>query len=307
MTIINTTRKDGMLHLPLSPPALRAPAAVPHLTHAVAGWRLLAALPLALGVFIPAVTRAGAADVEKRSPRIVNIINFIRQCEPRIDWITQDVLYHTVVEQVNSMKTHHLKGTFLLQYDALIDERYQKLLKELPAEQFEIGAWWEIPQPLVEKSGYTWRGRFPWDWHADVGFATGYSPEERERLTDTYMAEFKRIFGSYPKSVGSWFIDEHTFNETSVTLDAAGGVKEGWHLELSSAGKAVLPFREITPKRLSCLFKEAPYFVSALQGTFTNAPGSSLRILPDHGKIVLDFARLPAAKDDGIDHMKQPQ
>jgi len=144
------------------------------------------------------------------SPRIVNIINFIRQCEPRIEWITEDVLYETVVEQIQIMKHHQLKGTFLLQYDALIDVRYQKLLKELPKEQFEIGAWWEIPQPLVEKCGYTWRGRFPWDWHADVGFATGYNPEEREKLVDTYMADFKRIFGYYPKSVGSWFIDAHT-------------------------------------------------------------------------------------------------
>jgi hypothetical protein len=144
------------------------------------------------------------------SPRIVNIINFIRQCEPRIDWITEDVLYDTVVEQVQAMKKHQLKGTFLLQYDALMDPRYQKLLKDLPAEGFEIGAWWEIPQPLVEKSGYKWRGRYPWDWHADVGFSSGYSPEEREKLTDTYMADFKRIFGAYPKSVGSWFIDAHT-------------------------------------------------------------------------------------------------
>jgi hypothetical protein len=140
----------------------------------------------------------------------VNIVNFIRQCEPRIDWITEDVLYQTVVEQINIMKRYQLKGTFLLQYDALMDVRYQKLLKELPPETFEIGAWWEIPQPLVEKSGYRWRGRFPWDWHADVGFATGYSPKERETLTDTYMADFKKIFGYYPKSVGSWFIDAHT-------------------------------------------------------------------------------------------------
>jgi len=150
---------------------------------------------------------AGAAG---RSPRIVNIINFIRKCEPRIEWITEDVLYETVVEQIKTIKKHKLKGTFLLQYDALIDSRYQKLLKELPAEMFEIGAWWEIPQPLVENSGYQWRGRFPWDWHADVGFATGYMPKEREKLTDTYMADFKRIFGNYPKSVGSWFIDAHT-------------------------------------------------------------------------------------------------
>ena len=139
------------------------------------------------------------AGTANRSPRIVNIINFIRQCEPRIDWITEDVLYETVVKQIKIMKKFQLKGTFLLQYDALIDARYQKLLKGLPSDMFEIGAWWEIPQPLVEKNGYRWRGRFPWDWHADVGFATGYSPKERVKLVDTYMADFKKIFGYYPK------------------------------------------------------------------------------------------------------------
>ena len=153
---------------------------------------------------------AREADPPSGSPRIVNIINFVRQCEPRIDWITEDVLYDTVVSQIKIMKQHGLKGTFLLQYDALMDARYRKLLKGLDADMFEIGAWWEIPQPLVENSGYTWRGRYPWDWHADVGFATGYSPKEREKLTDTYMADFKKVFGYYPKSVGSWFIDAHT-------------------------------------------------------------------------------------------------
>lgn len=153
---------------------------------------------------------AKEVDASSSSPRIVNIINFIRQCEPRIDWITEDVLYDTVVEQIKILKKHQLKGTFLLQYDALIDARYQKLLKGLDADMFEIGAWWEIPQPLVENSGYKWRGRYRWDWHADVGFATGYSPKERQKLVDTYMADFKKIFGCCPKSVGSWFIDAHT-------------------------------------------------------------------------------------------------
>lgn len=153
---------------------------------------------------------AKKVDALGSSPRIVNIINFIRQCEPRIDWITEDVLYETVVSQIKIMKKHQLKGTFLLQYDALIDARYQKLLKGLDVDMFEIGAWWEIPQPLVENSGYKWRGRYRWDWHADVGFATGYTPKEREKLVDTYMADFKKIFGYYPKSVGSWFIDAHT-------------------------------------------------------------------------------------------------
>ncbi|MDH4271583.1 MAG: hypothetical protein OEW18_06360 [Candidatus Aminicenantes bacterium] len=148
-------------------------------------------------------------------PRIVNIINFIRLCEPRIESYTEEVLYETVAKQVEMIKEYKLGGTFLLQYDALIDSRYQLLLKGLPADSFEIGAWWEIPQPLVEKAGFQWRGRFPWDWHADVGFSTGYSPAEREKLADIYMEDFKEIFGYYPKSVGSWFIDAHTLDYLS--------------------------------------------------------------------------------------------
>lgn len=148
-----------------------------------------------------------------QSPRIVNIVNFIRDIEPRDpDNITKDVLYQTVVKQIELMNKHQLGGTFLLQYDALMDERYQDLLKKLPEDIFEVGAWWEIPQPLVEKAGLKWRGRYPWDWHADVGFSTGYTPAEREKLIDVYMADFKNIFGYYPRSVASWFIDEHSLN-----------------------------------------------------------------------------------------------
>ena len=153
-----------------------------------------------------------ASDKKKEDirPKIINIINFIRLLEPRDPLITKEVLYETVVKQVEILKQYHLRGTFLLQYDALLDPRYQNLLKSLPADSFEIGAWWEIPQPLVENAGMKWRGRFPWDWHADVGFSTGYDPADREKLVDVYMKDFKKIFGYYPQSVGSWFIDEHT-------------------------------------------------------------------------------------------------
>ncbi|MES2275616.1 MAG: hypothetical protein V4592_06315 [Bacteroidota bacterium] len=149
---------------------------------------------------------------QQEHPRIVNIVNFIRLLEPRDAAITQDVLYQTVVKQVAIMKQYKLGGTFLLQYDALMDPRYQKLLKTLPRNTFEIGAWWEIPQPLVENAGLKWRGRYPWDWRANIGFSTGYTPKEREQLADVYMRDFKRIFGYYPKSVASWFIDAHTLN-----------------------------------------------------------------------------------------------
>jgi hypothetical protein len=149
---------------------------------------------------------------QKAKPRIVNIVNFIRLLEPRDSAITQDVLYQTVVKQVAIMKKYKLGGSFLLQYDALMDPRYQKLLKSLPRNSFEIGAWWEIPQPLVEKAGLKWRGRYPWDWRANIGFSTGYTLKEREQLADVYMSDFKKIFGYYPKSVASWFIDAYTLN-----------------------------------------------------------------------------------------------
>jgi len=167
---------------------------------------------LFLGVNETSGQRVSNAEDNKEHPKIVNIINFIRLLEPRDAKITQDVLFQTVEEQLRSMRRHKLGGTFLLQYDALMDPRYQNLLKELPVDSFEIGAWWEIPQPLVEKAGLVWRGRYPWDWYANVGFSTGYNPEEREKLIDVYMSDFREIFGYYPKSVGSWFIDIHSLN-----------------------------------------------------------------------------------------------
>lgn len=150
------------------------------------------------------------ANAAGEKPRIVNIINFIRQVEPRSAEITEDVLYETVHEQVKLLTKYKLTGTFLLQYDALINQRYQELLKKETERGTEVGAWWEITQPHVEAAGLKWRGRYSWDWHADVGFATGYSPEEREKLVDVYMEKFKSIFGKYPASVGSWFIDAHS-------------------------------------------------------------------------------------------------
>ena len=144
------------------------------------------------------------------SPRIVNIINFIRYTEPRSDEITEQVLYETVRSQAEDLRSKDLVGTYLLQYDALIDPSYQALMKEEMARGCEIGASWEITQPHAEAAGYTWRGRFPWDWHAHVGFSVGYTQAERERLVDVYMEKFKEIFGQYPQSVGSWFIEAGT-------------------------------------------------------------------------------------------------
>lgn len=147
------------------------------------------------------------APVGAREPRIVNLYNFIRNSDFRLR-NSEEVLYEATSNQIALLKPARLPATWALQYDALINPRYQKLLREQLGTNDEIAAWWEIPQPLVEKAGLAWRGRHEWDPAANVGFSPGYTPGERRKLVDVYMADFKAIFGYYPQTVGSWFIDE---------------------------------------------------------------------------------------------------
>jgi hypothetical protein len=79
-----------------------------------------------------------------------------------------------------------------------------------------------------------------------------------------------------------------TFNETCVSIAAEGRVKGNWFLELSSDEKATLPFDRIERKKVSCTFRDAPYAISAIQGVFSDEPGSGLRIMPEDDRIVLD-------------------
>lgn len=142
--------------------------------------------------------------MEKR--QIVNIVNFIRGVEPR----NSRDLIKPLVEQIALLKKHGLKGTFLVQYDALIDSRFTDILKQLESNQFELGIWYEIVEPQVQSVGLKWRGRFPWDWHTDCGFSVGYTKSEREALVSECYDQFKKVFGYYPKVFGSWFLDTHT-------------------------------------------------------------------------------------------------
>lgn len=161
--------------------------------------------------------------------KIVNIINFIRGVEPRDPHLD---LLEPVVHQIRLLKEYDLCGTFLIQYDAMMKEEFTDLLKNERNPKIEIGAWLEIVQPLAEKAGLPWRGRegFAWDWHGQVGFSVGYTPKEREMLTDVFMEDFKTAFGEYPSSVGSWLIDAHTLSYLSDTygIVASCNCKDQW-------------------------------------------------------------------------------
>lgn len=138
--------------------------------------------------------------------QIINIINFIRGCDP-FGWLDLET---SVKEQIKLMKKHSLRGTFLIMYDALINPTFVDMVKDLDPAQFELGVWFEMDKSLVERAGGEWKGRFPWDWHPSCGFAIGYSKEIREKMVDELYEKFKETFGYYPRVVGSWILDSHS-------------------------------------------------------------------------------------------------
>lgn len=135
---------------------------------------------------------------------IVNIINFVRGCEPRAK--SNEFLLYFEEQLVRLARETGLPSTFLLQYDAFTKTEFAELMKSCE-DICELGVWFEMCQELIEKVGETWRGRYPWDWWNDVGFLIGYEPEVRLRIIDEVMDRFKETFGYYPKSVGSWHMD----------------------------------------------------------------------------------------------------
>jgi len=145
--------------------------------------------------------------------RIVNIMNFVRQIDERFMGST-DVLYETTKRELALINEFGLKATFLLQYDALCDERFVSLFRDNASESIELGIWYEIVEPLTTACDMPYRSErgWKWDWHIVPGFSMAYEPSERERLLDEAMRKFKELFGQYPRSFASWVIDTHTLN-----------------------------------------------------------------------------------------------
>lgn len=143
---------------------------------------------------------------------IANIVNFVRAVEPREE--DNAYLPETTLKELELCRKYGFKSTVLLQYDALILPEYREMLSQF-SDITEVGIWFEVVRPLVEDCGLKWRGRFPWDWHNDVGFLVGYEPEERKLLIDRFFEVFKGYYGEYPKSVGSWHIDAFSLHYMS--------------------------------------------------------------------------------------------
>jgi len=143
--------------------------------------------------------------------KVINIMNFVRQCDPRLK-NSEEILFECTRREMELVNEFGYDNTFLLQYDAVIDPRYQKLFKDNPNKRTELGLWLEIVEPLVTAVGLPWRGRpgWKWDWYVVPGFSMAYTPDERRLLIDECMNKFRGVFGFYPATVCSWLLDSVT-------------------------------------------------------------------------------------------------
>ena len=141
----------------------------------------------------------------------INVMNFVRQCEPRSEEVDK-ILFETTKKQLALVNERKVPNTFLLQYDALCDDRFAKLFKEEATALTETGLWYEIVEPLTSACGMKYESEFgwKWDWHIKPGFPMAYLPEERDLLIDEAMRKYKEVFGKYPEVIGSWLIDTRT-------------------------------------------------------------------------------------------------
>ncbi len=142
------------------------------------------------------------------SVRSINVVNFLRGVEPRgpMD------LFLPLKKQMEIILELGLPSTWLLQFDALVSGPFVAYLKANMAKNHEIGVWFEMNQMHCKAAGVEWRGRpgYEWDHYPSVAFTIGYSPAERILLANTFMEEFKKVWGYTPKSVASWNLDSIT-------------------------------------------------------------------------------------------------
>ncbi len=148
-----------------------------------------------------------APSVKADGPQFVNIINPIRGQDT---WNIKDQKISDPVKgQKEILQKNNLNATWLIRYDALSDTETIALLKNNP--QGEIGLFLEVTPSWTKDAKVSYRQSGAWHLAESV-FLTGYTQQEREKLIDSAFEKFKVTFGTYPSSVGAWWVDAYSLS-----------------------------------------------------------------------------------------------
>jgi len=111
----------------------------------------------------------------------------------------------SLLSEYQVVKDLNLSATWLITYDVLENKNMTEVLKNMGKDQ-EIAIFLEVTDNFAKKSDVLYNNTGFWH-HANSVFLSGYKKEERIKLVDTVFNKFKKEFGYYPTSVGSWWTD----------------------------------------------------------------------------------------------------
>ncbi len=165
--------------------------------------------------------------------RYINTVCFVRSYEYYGNYYKEGA--EVFKNHIKMYNKYGLPATYLLEYDAMIRDEYRHVLSEYAEKNSETGLWLEIVGELAMETAVEWkseRGR-NWDHYACPGFIISYSHEERKKLIDTAMEKFRKYFGVYPKTVGSWLIDSDSmaYMSEKYSIDAFIICREQWGMD----------------------------------------------------------------------------
>lgn len=146
-----------------------------------------------------------AGQVQAQEQKQITIVNPIRGED---FWNYPYSILETPQKQYELINQTNIEATWLVRYDALKNNNVQQFLKNLNSKQ-ETGLFLEVTPTLTKDSGVTYNQSPNWHFAKSV-LVIGYAPEDRLKLIDTAMTQYKSVFGRYPKSVGAWWIDAYS-------------------------------------------------------------------------------------------------
>lgn len=114
-------------------------------------------------------------------------------------------------DQYQAIKNENFPASWLLQYDAIKDQELTNYIKESFSQDQELGIFLEVSPSLAYSSRVIYPHAVSW-YDPQAVFLSGYSQSERKKLIDTVFSKFKSEFGSFPASVGTWWIDSYSLN-----------------------------------------------------------------------------------------------
>lgn len=145
-----------------------------------------------------------------KTASFVSVVNPIRGTD---FWeLPNQTIEEAFLGEMTILDKYKVPATWLLRFDGFNNPKIIESLKSRSSD--ETGLFLEITPTWTKASGVNYRTSNSWH-NAGSAFLSGYELSEREKLIDSAFEKFKAVFGSYPKTVGAWWIDANSISYMS--------------------------------------------------------------------------------------------